>query len=117
MEPAARAQRLASGDGYPWEGPRPKFTLLMGESPTWDGPGAWFELREVEARGGPFVRKFYGDERGHGACRICGALGELPPYAVCLHCCRTGRDGEIGVGAPRTEPKRHRPGKLKGGMS
>jgi hypothetical protein len=65
--------------GYPWEGPRFAFELLLGASPSWAGEDS---LRvEVAER---------------WRCRFCGHYGRgLPRVAYCLACDRSGRDREI----------------------
>lgn len=87
--------------GYPWEGPRFDFALLLGESPTWAGPGS------LEVWG----------ERSGWTCRFCGHYGEdVPIVAYCLGCDRSGRDRAIPVGKERTEAKKApEKGGLKGG--
>jgi hypothetical protein len=118
LEPAARAAKLHADDGYPWEGARPTFSLLMGESPTWSGPLGLVEFRELEDVDGEKVEvtKLYGVEwDGSQPCRLCGSIAELPEYAACLHCCRTGRDHEIGAGAARRRD-RIESSNLKGGV-
>jgi hypothetical protein len=117
LEPAARVARLVEPAGYAREGPGFEFTLLMGESPTWSGPMGLVEFRESEKVGGEAVEvvTFYGVEwDGSGPCRLCGSTAELPPYAACLHCCRTGRDAEIGHGHARRRDRLEASG-LKGG--
>lgn len=89
------------GEGNAWEGPRLRFTWLVGESRTWDGEPV-----------GPWVAGL------PEFCRICFGA-ELPGYAYCLGCDRTGRDDVIGKGSRREEAKGNVPkfkprGKSKG---
>lgn len=86
----------AVGDRSSWEGPRYRFTWLVGESRTWDGEPC----------------------RG-SRCSFCGAA-RLPAYAYCLGCDRSGRDRDIPtVGEDELARKRVRtvyePGPLQGG--
>jgi hypothetical protein len=64
-----------------WQGPRFRFSLLLGETPTWSGPASLWVT----------------NDQGELVCRFCGHLAKLPIYACCLNpdCCRTGRDADL----------------------
>jgi hypothetical protein len=84
---------LARDGGNPPEGPSFAFTLFLGESPTWNGPG--------------------------GTPDFCGGR-PLRAYECCLWCARTGRDRDIPTPTNQDMQKRgrrraYRKGKLKGG--
>lgn len=89
--------------GYPWEGPRFEFPLLLGESPTWSGPDSLLLRKSGQKR---------------KACRFCGHYPNgLPDTAYCLGCDRSGMDPLIEKGKPRTRTKLPPKGALKGGKS
>jgi hypothetical protein len=81
--------------GNPWEGPRLRFSWLVGESRTWAGE--------------PVV-----EVNGERYCTICWDRW-LPGWAYCLGCDRSGRDREIPTAATgqsragRKGPARFRP--------
>ena len=88
-----------SQGGYPWEGPRYSFTLLLGESARWSGPDS---TRRVDEATGKHV------------CRFCGEYRSgLPLTAYCLGC---DRDEVIPKGRERTERKGPKADGLKGGV-
>lgn len=87
-------------DGSPWVGPRRSFSLHLGESAVWGGPGRqslWLreETREVDGEEEAFVAVY---ERavpgGVEVCRFCYHLKTLSPSACCLGCARTGEGKE-----------------------
>lgn len=89
-----------------FEGPRLRFSWLIGESPTWAGP---WSLR-ITAADGSIV------------CRFCGHLAKMPSYAYCLGCDRCGREALLGPLGPLGRRVRGRrayapdPSGLRGGV-
>jgi hypothetical protein len=95
-------QGRPSQGGYPWEGPRYDFALLLGGSPTWSGPESLW---------------LWHSGRKRWVCRFCGHYGaRLPLVAYCLACDRSGRDLVIPKGKRRTEAKEPKDDGLKGGV-
>jgi hypothetical protein len=83
--------------GNPWQGPRFRFTWLIGESRTWNGPP------EVTIEGETY-------------CTICWGA-PLPETAYCLGCDATGRELQIpGPGVTMARPYMQQNGCLKGGL-
>lgn len=92
--------------GFPWEGPKIRFTLFLGEDAIWTGP----DSLTISADGGVTWE-----------CPFCGSLRKLPEIACCLGCDRTGQDARIGkpteLDLKRRPPEKrsYRRGNLKGG--
>lgn len=94
--------------GFPWEGPRLSFSLLLGESAVWAGPDS---LRLYDETGAP------------RECRFCGSAPRLPDYSYCLGCDRSGKDRHVPPPSELDLKKRvegrktYRKGKLRGGVA
>jgi hypothetical protein len=73
----ARGPKEPCYPGRPWEGPAFSFTLLVGVGTLWFGP-----------------------PRDGEPCVCCAGI-ELERHAVCILCCRSGRDREIPRPTPR----------------
>ena len=71
--------------GYPWEGPRLHFALLLGSDPTWPLP-----------------------DPVDGLCPGCGG-GQVPAIAYCLACDRSGQDHRIDPPSRRDLERRREP--------
>lgn len=96
-----RAVRASQG-GYPWEGPRFTFALLLGEGAVWSGPDSLV---------------VWDAGRKRWVCRFCGHYRRgLPVTACCLGCDRSGRDLVIPRGKPRAELAKPKADGLKGGV-
>lgn len=97
LDEAATRRRVAQRrdpTGNPWEGPRFRFSLLLGEGrPNWTG--------------GETI-----DDAGR--CGICHDAW-LPPYAACLACCRTGRDDAIPTPGERMRKRAPRQSRSRSG--
>ncbi len=86
---AARAK--GHQEGFPWEGPRYDFPILLGNGLPWDGPRA--QVIQVEAEDGSGEERVrYLESAGPRECPLGHADEPLRPQSVCLLCCRSGMD-------------------------
>lgn len=105
-----RKKRAPQPDGaaMPWEGPRIRFDLFLGEDAIWAGPAS-------------LTVSFDGGLTWH--CRFCGSIRKLHENTCCLACCRTGLDDTIGrpteLDLRKRPPERrsYQPHSLLGGRS
>ena len=79
------APKTADDGGYPWEGPRFHFAILLGSGPTWPLP-----------------------DPVDGLCPGCGG-GQVPAIAYCLACDRSGQDQKIDPPSRRDLERRRGP--------
>ena len=102
LEEAAKAI-LPRTSATEWKGPRARFSVLLGTSPTWDGPESfWKPGSRVCRLSDRRTVWLWHDGGAFSRCRFCGHLEHLPPDTACLSpdCGRTGIDARESLPGP-----------------